>query len=243
MFFSLPSRVAPSLAAAAFLVAMAAGRAEAQFGIGAAYPGVPFLFYTPERVPSPTDYLYDRDQARISAYGNAVQQQAAASQSASPSSNAYFNRLRDYSGEETYQVSSRQSLSRRAAPPARPRSSTSTRPASTRSTTRSDSLPLEAFFLPGDALDWPRDAPISGTLRSAKAEVDASVKVVLDEVRSGGKVKAQSVGAAKSKLVAYGNPALGEIRSGRSKAVADCFHYFLLFLHQALDQAAEANGS
>jgi hypothetical protein len=241
MFFSLPSRIAPSLAAAAFLAAMAAGRAEAQFGIGVAYPGVPFLAYTPERVPSPTDYLYDRDRAQISAYGNAVQQQAAASQLASPgsSSNAYFNRLRDYSGEETYQVASRQSLSRRTSPPAR----TPSNPPKRSAGTRSGPLPLEAFFLPGGALDWPRDAPTAGTLRSAQAEVEAAVKVVLNQVRSGGKAKAQSVGAAKSKLVNYGQPALVEVKSARSKAVADCFHYFLLFLHQSLDQAAETSGS
>ncbi|WP_406696179.1 hypothetical protein V5E97_34845 [Singulisphaera sp. Ch08] len=241
MFFSLPSRVASPLAAAAFLAAMAAGRAEAQFGVGIAYPGAPFLYYTPERVPSPTDYLYDRDKARISAYGNSVQQQAATSQMASPSasSNAYFNHLRDYAGEGTYQVSSRQSLSRRTAPQARASSKPETRSAST----RSDLLPLTGFFLPGGALDWPRDAPNTGTLRSAQAEVEAAVKVVLNQVRSGEKAKAQSVGAAKRKLVNYGQPAIAEVRSARSKAVADCFHYFLLFLHQALDQAAETGDS
>ncbi|MBV8218107.1 MAG: hypothetical protein JO325_06570 [Solirubrobacterales bacterium] len=63
-----------------------------------------------------------------------------------------------------------------------------------------------------------------------------------DELRSGGKAKAQSVGVAKWKLVGYGQRALIEVRSARSKAVADVFHYFLLFLNQSLDQAAEAGG-
>lgn len=242
MLSSLPSRSASSLAVAAFLAAMAAGgRAEAQFGMGVAYPGVPLLLYTPERAPSPTDYLYDRDRARMSAYGNAVQQQGAASQMAAPSasSNAYYNRLRSYSGQDTYQVSSRQSLSRRSTPPARPTSGTSKR--STK--TGRGPMPLEAFFLPDGALDWPRDAPTAGTLRSAQAEVEAAVKVVLNQVRSGGKAKAQSIGAAKSKLENYGQPALVEVQSARSKAVADCFHYFLLFLHQSLEQAAETGDS
>src|SRR4051794_28025041 len=99
------SRFGLALAAASFLAASAGGQAEAQFGVGLAYSGVPFLYYTPERAPSPTQYLYDRGTARISEYGNAVQQQAAASQMASASANpnAYFNRLRDYSGESTYQ--------------------------------------------------------------------------------------------------------------------------------------------
>ena len=35
----------------------------------------------------------------------------------------------------------------------------------------------------------------------------------------------------------YGQRALVEVKSTRSAAVSDVFHYFLLFLHQALDQA------
>ena len=49
---------------------------------------------------------------------------------------------------------------------------------------------------------------------------------------------AQSVGAAKFKLVTYGQRALAEIKSSRSEAVGVIFHYFLLFLDQSLDQAA-----
>ena len=145
------SRLGLPLAAASFLAASSAGRAEAQFGVGLAYPGVPFLYYTPERIPSPTDYLYDRDKARISEYGNAVQQQAAASQMASASANpnAYFNLLRDYSGESTYQVSSRQSLGQRTSPPrARPPSPLAASPAPA----IQGPLPLDAFFLPGGAV-------------------------------------------------------------------------------------------
>lgn len=242
MFSPLSSRAVTCVAAAAFLVVTAAERAEAQFGVGIAYPGVPLLLYSPERVASPTDYLYERDRARISAYGNAVQQQAAGSQAESShaGSNAYFNRLRDYSGEETYHVSSRQSLSRRATPPVRKPSRAETRPAATQ---QAGAQPLDAYFLAGGAFDWPRDAPATGALRSAQTEVEAAVKVVLNQVRSGGKAKAQDVAAAKRKLVNYGQPALAEAKSARSKAVADCFHYFLLFLHQSLDQAAETGGS
>src|SRR3954454_18945092 len=111
-------RVARRVAAAALLIATSSSRTEAQVGIGVAYPGVPFLYYPPRPVPSPTEYLYDLANARISAYGSAVQQQAAASQmaSAADSPNAYFNRIRDYSGEGTYQVTSRQSLGQRTSP-------------------------------------------------------------------------------------------------------------------------------
>ena len=37
----------------------------------------------------------------------------------------------------------------------------------------------------------------------------------------------------------YGQRALAEVKSARSAALADVFHYFLLFLHESLDQAAE----
>src|SRR5436305_1154301 len=95
--FLIPSRIKLPLALSALLSASAGGRAEAQFGIGIAYPGVPFLSYSLELAPSPTDYLYDRSNAQISAYGNEVQRQAEAGMTASlrDNPNAYFNRLRD----------------------------------------------------------------------------------------------------------------------------------------------------
>lgn len=220
--------VARRAATAALLLASWAGPARAQVGIGIAYPGVPILTYTPQSVPSPTDYLYGRDRARISAYGSALQQQSAASSMASSgnTSNAYFHRLRDYSGEETYQVQSRQSLSRRTAPRPQPDAS---QPAV---------LAIDAFFLPGGPLDWPRDAPDSAALHPARVEAEMAVQAVRDELRSSGKAKAQSVGTAKHKLVNYGQRALTEIKSARSEAVGVVFHYFLLFLHQSLDRAA-----
>src|SRR4051794_19472239 len=171
--------VARRVAAAALLVATSSSRIEAQVGIGVAYPGVPFLYYTPQSVPSPTEYLYDHANAQISAYGSAVQQQAVASQvaSAGDSANAYFNRIRDYSGEGTYQVTSRQSLGHRTSP--RPGRTASTHAAG-QPPSRPSSLPLEAFFLPGGELDWPRDAPDSVAIRAARAEAEMAVKTVRD---------------------------------------------------------------
>jgi hypothetical protein len=232
-------RVARRVAAAAFLAATATARVEAQVGIGVAYPGVPFLYYIPQSAPSPTDYLYDRTNKYISAYGNAVQQEAAASQiaPASANPNAYFNRIRDYSGEGTYHVTSRQSLSGQTAAAMRPGGMASTPAATRHTTTQSPALPLDAFFLPSGELDWPRDAPDIEVLRLARAQAETALKAVHREIQSVGKAKAQSVGTAKRKLVNYGQRALIEIKSTRSAAVHDVFHYFLLFLHQALDQA------
>lgn len=224
----MAAHVAPRLTSATLLVASLAGPAQAQVGIGIAYPGVPLLYYTPKSVQSPTEYLYNRDQTRISAYGNAVQQQAAASSTATAdtSPNAYFNRIRDYSGEESYQVQSRQSLSRRTTPPPK------------RAESRPAVLTVDDYFLPNGLLDWPHDAPDTPAIHSARVATEKAVKAVRDEVRTQGKAKAQSIGTAKWNLNNYGQHALKEIKSTRSKAVAVIFHYFLLFLHQSLDQAA-----
>ena len=231
-------RLGLSLAAAAFIAATASGRAEAQFGVGLAYPGVPFLSYTPERVPSPTEYLYDRETARISEHGNAVQQQAAASQmsSASANPNAYFNQLRDFSGESSYQVSSRKSLGERTSSPRGRSPSPPAASPAPRARACSRSTPISS---PEGSLIGRLTRP-TPALWSARAEAESAVKTVRDEIGSKGKAKAQSVGFAKWKLVGYGQRALAEVKSARSAAVADVFHYFLLFLHQSLDQAAEA---
>lgn len=215
--------------AATILIISWAGSARAQVGVGVAYPGVPFLYYTPQNVPSPTDYLYQRDQARISAFANPLPQQAAASSTGATdrNPNAYFNHLRDYSGEATYHVQSRQSLSRRSAPPPKQAPSQPT------------ALPLDAYFLISGSLDWPHDAPDSAELLPARVEAEAAIKAVREEIRASGKAKAQSVGAAKRKLINYGQRALVEVRSTRSRTVADIFHYFLRFLDQSLDEASD----
>lgn len=220
--------------ATAVLVAATAVPARAQVGIGITVPGgSPFLYYTPKSVPSPTEYLYNRDLARISAYSSAASQQAAAS-SVAPSyvsPPAYYEHSRDYSGQRTYDVRSRQNLSQR--------SSSEPEPASRRST----GLPLDAYFLSTGALDWPRDAPDSAALHSLRVEAETAIKAVRDELRSAGKAKAQSVGAAKRKLVNYGQKALLEVKSTRSRSVEVVFHYYLLFLDQSLDQAGAAGTS
>src|SRR5262249_21558869 len=191
----------------------------APVGVGSAYPGAPFPFFNPQSVPSPTDYLFDRDQARISAHANAMQQQAAASSVSRgrDDSNAYFNRIRSFSGAETYHVPTRQSLSRRTAPRARH----GTRPVALRqeapppAAARQDApapaapgqgapppagMSLDSYFLANGALDWPRDAPDSAALHAARAEVEMAVRAVRDEIRSSGRAKAQSIGTAKRKL-------------------------------------------
>jgi len=224
---------------AAVLVFATADRAEAQFAVGmdVGGSGAPFLFYAPQRVPSPTEFLYDHHRARIAEHANALQQQAAASQAGGSTwrRRGYFDRVREYAGADTYDVNSRQSLNARTA-------ARQPRPAEPPPAERTSTLPLSAFFLSGGELDWPRDAPDTESLRSAKAEAESAVKAVRDEIQSGGRPRAQSVGLAKSKVVDYGRHALADVRANRSETVGHLFHYFLLYLHDALDQAAEPNG-
>jgi hypothetical protein len=221
----------------AFLATTSATRVEAQVGIGFANPGVPFLYFNTRSVPSPTDYLYDHANARIALAASAAQQEAAASRIAETRSrqNSYFNRIRDFSGDSTYQVNSRQSVSRRTSA-RKPRETPAA--AAPASPPERVTLSLDAYFLANGALDWPHDAPDSAELRPAREEAERAVRVVLDEVRAAGKAKAQSVGAAKHKLVSYGQRALAEVRSARAEALGHVFHYYLLFLHDSLDVAA-----
>jgi hypothetical protein len=218
------------LLAAATLAAFGPARAaRGQVSIGLAYPGVPFLFYTPQFAPSPTDYLYQRDLARIATAANAIQQDAAINQvvSAYARTNAYYNHVRDNTTQKSAQSASRSRRPRRTAQP------TPEKPA------RPQTVPLDAFFLPSGELDWPDTAPSAGGLASARAEAALAVKTVRDEVHAQGRAQAGSVDAAKTKLVAYGQQALGEAKSARSVVVADVFHYFLLLLYQSLDHAAD----
>ena len=48
-----------------------------------------------------------------------------------------------------------------------------------------------------------------------------------------------SAAYARKKLLGYGQPALKEIRSSATPALADAFHMFLLSLYDSLGQSAE----
>lgn len=223
------SRTTCSIVVVALAALGPARPARAQVGIGLAYPGVPFLFYTPQFVPSPTDYLYQRDLARIATASEAIQQDMALNQvvSSYAHANAYYNHIRDSSTQSSAKSAAQFKRPRRRPQPA------SEKPA------RPQTVPLDSFFLPSGEIDWPDSAPSAGGLASARAEAALAVKTVREELHAQGKAQSSSVDAAKAKLVAYGQQALGETRSARSVAVADVFHYYLLLLYQSLDHAAD----
>lgn len=220
--------------ATAVMVVSTAVPARAQVGFGITLPGgTPFLYYTPRSVPSPTQYLYDLDRARISAYSNAARQRAAARSVTSMyvSPDAYYEHARGGSGRTTHDARSRPKLSQPASP------------VPEAAAPRPTGLPLDAFFLGNGTLDWPHDAPDSAELHSLRVEAESAIKLVREELRLSGQAKAQSVDEARRKLVNYGQRALAEIKSTRSRSVEVTLHYFLLFLNQSLDQVALAGTS
>src|SRR5262249_8729289 len=92
---------------------------------------------------------------------------------------------------------------------------------------------LEEYFLAA-RFDWPRDAPDDGPGQSERAAADQALRVVFEQVRSGGTANAQSVAAARAKVIAYGQIALSRVKDERAHSAANVFHYFLLFLNDTL---------
>jgi hypothetical protein len=234
-FLSRP-RVAATLVLAA-LATMAERRAEAQVGFGFGLGGDPFAFFVPQTVPSPTDYLFNLDLARIAA-DNAHRLNAA--QVAHTNANAYWNRLRDNSGANSYDLASRQSVGQRVGATSRSRPTAAPAPAPTPTPAPATVPPrprvhsLEDFFLGGAHFDWPRDAPNDGPERSDREAAEQALRTVFEQVRAGGKATAQSVATARAKLITYGQKSLSRVEAERSRVVSNVFHYFLLFLNDTL---------
>ncbi|MGE3820797.1 MAG: hypothetical protein AB7I30_15395 [Isosphaeraceae bacterium] len=228
---------------AAGIVALAAfppaENARAQFGVGF---GGGFGVFTPNfnYVPSSTNFLYDRSNASIGAATATRNNVGHAARDLRASPNAYFNRVREFSGSSTYDLGTHQSLSSRAAltpyAPIRPPSRTPDQPASATPPAR-EVARLDSFFTAAGRLDWPRDAPNHAEVASERAEADDALATVFAQIKAQGKAKSGAVGLAKAKLIVYGQKALGQIRAERAAPVADVFHYYLLFLNQSLDQA------
>lgn len=226
-------RVWPTALILAAVLGLSSGRpASAQFGFGY---GDPFMMFAPALVPSPTGFLNDLSLQRASAAANSSAQRADQTLRASP--NAYWNRVRENTGEASFDLSTRRSLAQRAGSTARPRPPAPA-PAPPTTPPRPEPRALDAFFLASGEIDWPRDAIDEGPLRSDRAEADAAVKHVRDEIRDLGSPTAQTLATARYKLITYGQKALLEVRAARSSVVADVFHYYLLFFNDALGKLA-----
>lgn len=215
---------------------LSANPARAQFGFGGDFGLFGLNFNS---VPSPTNFLYDRSNASISAATATRNNVGHAARDLRSSPNAYFNRVRDLSGSSTYDIGTHRTLSSRAslAPyaPLRPPAGASTAPPPPTLPAR-EVASLDTFFNAEGQVDWPKDAPDSADLASERAEAGSALSAVFGQVKSGGKAKSGNVGLAKAKLIVYGQKALRQVRADRAAAVADVFHYYLLFLNQSLDR-------
>jgi hypothetical protein len=187
------------------------------------------------QAPSPTNYLNQHALTRAAAG-------PAARPSHSPyanNPNAYINRVRDNGFVSHYDV-------RRRRPPAYQPEQTASRgntgrvelqPAAT-AAAPNPVPPLGSFFDASHKLVWPSESPINADLKEKRDLSDQASLAVLKEKRQQSAASISSVTHARQQLLYYGRPALQEIRTQSTPAIADSFHRFLLALYDSLAQAA-----
>ncbi len=98
--------------------------------------------------------------------------------------------------------------------------------------------PLVQFFNGMGALVWPSNAPVQGLLQDKREATDQAAAVVLQQVQTRGHASVATATDARTKLLAYGHPALDYLRQHTSQAVTDAFEDFLLSLYDSLGDAA-----
>jgi hypothetical protein len=98
--------------------------------------------------------------------------------------------------------------------------------------------PLASFFTAAGMLLWPSEAPTAGELGAKRDSVDASAQAVRAQEKANGSASIGLVTEARSRLLAYGRPALAYIREHATPALADTFNNFLLGLYDSLGAAA-----
>ena len=97
---------------------------------------------------------------------------------------------------------------------------------------------LADYFTKDNQLLWPSVAPNSGDLGKAQSAADLATLAVLNEYNLKGLASVSTVTDAREKLLAYGRPALKEVRQSSTPALADTFHVFLLALYDNIANAA-----
>ncbi len=208
---------------------------RAQWGGGFGYGGLGWGFGMFTQVPSPQTYLNQKslvDAGRGST--------APTSTPYAGNANAYFNRVRDNGFVPRFDVERRQPANYRygqtggARSPARGEGRVADRGSEV---VPRRVQPLENFYTPDHRLVWPGDAP-EGNLKDKRSAADSAVGIVFAEARGSGVASLASVTDARQKLIDYGRPALDEIRTRDSTAVAESFHTFLLSLYDSLALAA-----
>jgi hypothetical protein len=183
--------------------------------------------------------INDRSAAAASAAYAARQTMPGVGRVYANNPNSYINRTRDATFFERFDPSTRRSMSQQMSrlPAASASVAAPTRPAGAATGARAV-MPLASFFSAAGALVWPAGAPTDGPLGSQQAAADSSVTAVYRETQAGGRAPVGLVTDARTALIAYGQPALDQLRTHTTPAVVDGFHRFLLSLYDSLGQAA-----
>jgi hypothetical protein len=153
--------------------------------------------------------------------------------------NAYFNRVRDNGFVSHYDVRRHRPPAYQPTPTASPGNTggVAAQPAAA-TAARKPAPPLGSFFDASQKLAWPSDSPIDGDLKEKRNLSDQASLAVLEEVRQQTTASVSSATHAREKLLDYGRPALQEMRTRATPAIAETFHHFLLSLYDSLAQAA-----
>ncbi len=98
-------------------------------------------------------------------------------------------------------------------------------------------LPRNKVLKSDGEVIWPSGPPSSDTLDKNRFAAEAAIRVAVKEFESSGKASIQSVGEAKSQLLAYGKPALQQLaRANRGEA--EKLLEFFVSLEHVLDELA-----
>ena len=218
-----------TLSLGAAVLAVAPGRAAAQFDMGMG------MFGGFHQVPSPTNYL---NSAALIAAGRGMTGVPTRSPYAN-NPNAFINRLRDPGFVSHYDMRGRRAPTYRPQPLVAP--AAALQPPSQRASVLASNpiLPLASFFDSSKTLVWPGGSPDGGELKEKRVFSDQASLAVFVETQQQPAASLSSATFARKKLLEYGQPALQELRASSTPAVADAFHLFLLSLYDSLAQAAD----
>jgi len=206
--------------------------ALADWGMGYGWGWGGFGFHN---APSPTNFLNQHALTRAAAGSQAPPSRTPLANNP----NAYFNRLRDPGFVSHYDARRRQPPSYRPEPT---RSLGNSRRAEAQPAADTSApnpiAPLASFFDASQTLVWPNESPTGGDLKEKRVVSDQAALAVLEETKRQSVASISSVTHARQKLIAYGQPALREIRAQTTAVIADTFHRFMLSLYDSLAQAS-----
>ena len=215
---------------------LAAGRAEAQWGMGMGGMGMGFWGGgLMPRIQQPGNFVNQVAIARMGHVGGPVRNNVYLNRP-----DAYYNRVRDNGFVDRYSPDRRDpSYYGRPAPPRAAPPSPSSTPAPTATAPPARPLvPINSFFNDRRQLVWPGDSPTTDDLKAKRDAVNKACLAVKEEVEKKGMASVATVSEARQDLLDYGRPALKYVRVHETPRVADSFHIFLRSLYDSLAQAA-----